>query len=112
MREKALSQVSQVTIGVVFWCDAFINLRDTDVLPRNIFAGEGSEHLPWCAPPADRENETVPLANTLTGRGSHKGRRPLRDRVGVIEYLDLVFKDGFLPLLPLPQGEGRGEGGI
>ncbi len=89
MREKALSQMSQVAIGVSFWCDAFIDLRDTDVLPRNILAGEGSEHLPWRAPSADRENETVPLANTLTGRGSHKGRRPLRDRLGVIEYLDV-----------------------
>ena len=80
--------MSQVAIGVSVWCDAFIDLRDTDVLPRNVFAGEGSEHLPWCAPTADRENETFPLPNTLTGRGGHKGRRPLGDRVGVVEYLD------------------------
>jgi hypothetical protein len=44
MREQALAQVGEVSVGVSRRRHALVDLYDIDALPRNIFVGEGAEH--------------------------------------------------------------------
>src|SRR5882724_7750805 len=64
--------MSEISVRVARRRNAFIYLRDMNILPGNFFIGEGAKHLPRSAAAAYGHDETPARRNRLAGLRGNK----------------------------------------
>ena len=89
MLQQALAQVGQVSIRVSRGGHSLVHLDHMDALPRDVFAGQGTQHEPGSVAAADGHDESAPRGYgrpSLRGndRGSLAG-----DRIDIGKDFDL-----------------------
>ncbi len=88
MREQALAQVGQVSIGVSGRRHALVHLDDVHSGPWHRFVGQCTQHRPGGVAPADGHDEATPCGDGRARlRGGESGTRS-RDRIGIGQCFD------------------------
>ena len=60
MLQQALAQVGQVSVRVSRGGHSLVHLDHVDALPRDVFAGQGTQHEPGSVAAADGHDESAP----------------------------------------------------
>jgi len=89
MREQALAQVGQVSVGVSSRCHALVHLDDVHACPWHRFIGQRTQHRPRGVAPADGHDEATTRGDGRARlRGGESGTRS-RDCICIGQRLDL-----------------------
>ena len=88
MREQALAQVSEVSVGVSRGRHALVHLDDVHIGPGHALIGQCTQHLPRGVTPADGHDEATARGDGRARlRGGEYGARS-RDRIGIGQSFD------------------------
>src|SRR5215813_13817168 len=89
MLEQAFTQMREVSVRVSCRCDALVHLHHVHTFPRNLFVGQGTQHLPGRVPATDRHDETASRRDSGSSLCSDQFRSLARDCVGIGKYFNL-----------------------
>ena len=89
MREQALPEMREVSVGVSRRRDALVHLDDMHVGPGHVLIGECSQHLPRGVTPADSHHEAAARPDGLARLRGGEGRPGERDRIDIGQSFDL-----------------------
>jgi len=99
--------VRQVSVGVASRRHAFINLKQMDGRPRDLFGGKKAKHRPWGASPAHREGKPSASCGGFPGRFRDDRCGALGHGRVVLEDLDLHGRPDTVGLFHPPGGATR-----
>ncbi len=74
---------------------ALVHLDEVDFVPRHIFSGERTQHLPRGAPAAHGQNEASARRDRLSGRGCNNFSCSESCRIGIVQNFNFQFRDRF-----------------
>src|ERR1700683_3470946 len=85
--EQTFPKMREISILIPCRRHAFVHLHDMDVLPRELFLGQGAEHDPGSTPAAHGHNELTASGDASLGCRGNKFSRRLSGGFVVGEYL-------------------------
>src|SRR5262245_46438888 len=88
MRKQAFTQVSEVPVRVSRWGHTLIHLHHMHVLPRDLSACQGAQHLPRGVAAADGHDETATHGYGRPRLGGDDRRSLLGNRLGLSKYVN------------------------
>src|SRR5262245_19029691 len=92
MLEQAFTQMCEVSVRVPRRRDALVHLHHVYTFPRNLFVGEGAQHLPGCLAATGRHDETASRRDSNSSLRSDEFRSLARDCIGIGKYFNLHLK--------------------
>src|SRR5262245_42187757 len=81
--QQGFAQVGEIPVWVSWWGDALVHLYDMNLLPRDFFAREGTQHLPGSMASADRHDEAAACGHSIPSFGGNNRGSLAGNRIGV-----------------------------
>jgi hypothetical protein len=89
MLKQAFAQVGEVSVRISCRCYALVNLHHMHALPGNLFARQGTQHLPRGVAAANCHDETTALSHGRASFGSDKFGSLAGDCIGIGKYFNI-----------------------